>query len=145
MPSFKNFEKNLEGATRGQSFTWEVYGIFGSNLPPLVFDTLTFILYCIFFTAVASGRYLYKSTIFSNKRCFWLPKIAKNIKTIQREYNHCMDCCKHGPAVSRLIKITFQSEPINNSLCPSMIIVPELVMHDIELICTCDHLNTKVH
>ena len=112
MPSFKNFEKNLEGATRGQSFTWEVYGLFGSNLPPLVFDTLTFILYCIFFTAVASGRYLYKSTIFSNKRCFWSPKIAKNIKTIQREYNHCMDCCEHGPAVSRLIKITFQSGPI---------------------------------
>ena len=26
-----------------------------------------------------------------------------------------------------------------------MIFVPELVMHDIELICTCDHLNTKVH
>ena len=23
-----------------------------------------------------------------------------------------------------------------------MIIVPELVMHDTELICTCDHLNT---
>ena len=28
-----------------------------------------------------------------------------------------------------------------------MIFVPdaEQVMHDIELICTCDHLNTKVH
>ena len=26
-----------------------------------------------------------------------------------------------------------------------MIFVPELVMHNIELICTCDHLNTKVH
>ena len=70
MPSFKNFEKNLEGATRGQSFAWEVYGIFGSNLPPLVFDKLTFILYCSFFTAVASGRYLYKSTIFSTKDVF---------------------------------------------------------------------------
>ena len=32
MPSFKNFEKNLEGATRGQSFVWEVYRIFWSNL-----------------------------------------------------------------------------------------------------------------
>ena len=67
MPSFKNFEKNLEGATRGQSFVWEVYGIFWFNLPPLIFDLLTFILYCIFFTTVASGCYLYKSTIFSNK------------------------------------------------------------------------------
>ena len=55
MPSFKYFEKNLEGATRGQSFVWEVYGIFWSNLSPLVFDQLTFILFCIFFTAVASG------------------------------------------------------------------------------------------
>ena len=64
MPSFKNFEENLEGATKGQSFVWEVYGIFWSNLPPLVFDKLTFILYHIFFTAVASSRYLYKSTIF---------------------------------------------------------------------------------
>ena len=26
-----------------------------------------------------------------------------------------------------------------------MIIVPEVVMHDIELIRTCDHLNTKMH
>ena len=34
MPSFRNFEKNLEGATRGQSFVWEVYGIFWSNLTP---------------------------------------------------------------------------------------------------------------
>ena len=33
----------------------------------------------------------------------------------------------------------------NNSLCPSMIIVPELVMHGSELIWTCDHLNTQVH
>ena len=112
MPSFKNFGKKLEGATRGQSFVWEVYGIFWSNLQPLVFDQLTFILYCSFFTAVASGRYLYKSTIFSDKGCFWLLKIAKNNKTLQREYNHCMDCCKHGPAMSRLIKITFQSGPI---------------------------------
>ena len=32
----------------------------------------------------------------------------------------------------------------NNSLCPSVIIVTELVMHDIELMCTCDYLNTKV-
>ena len=45
MPSFKNFEKNLEGATRGQSFVWEVYEIFWSNLPPLVFGKFTFILY----------------------------------------------------------------------------------------------------
>ena len=52
MPSFKNFENNLEGATRAQSL-WEIYGIFWSNLPPLVFDQLTFIFYCIFFTAVA--------------------------------------------------------------------------------------------
>ena len=94
MPSFKNFEKKLEGATRGQSFVREVYGIFWFNLPPLVFDQLTLILYCIFFTAVASGHHLYKSTIFSNKGCFWLLKIAKNNKTLQREYNHCMDCCK---------------------------------------------------
>ena len=55
MPSFKNFEKNLEGATRGQSFVWEVYGIFWSNLTPLVFGKLTFTLYCIFLTAAASG------------------------------------------------------------------------------------------
>ena len=40
MPSFKNFEKNLEGATRGQSFVWEVYGILWSNLPPRVFGKL---------------------------------------------------------------------------------------------------------
>ena len=33
----------------------------------------------------------------------------------------------------------------NNSLRPAMIIVPELVMHDIKLIWTCDHLNTTVH
>ena len=26
-----------------------------------------------------------------------------------------------------------------------MIFVLELVMHDIELMCTCDHLNTKVY
>ena len=90
MPSFKNFEKNLEGATRGQSFVWEVYGIFWSNLTPLIFGKLTFTLYCIFLTAAASGCYLYKSTIFSNKGCFWSPKIAKNNKTLQREDNHCM-------------------------------------------------------
>ena len=39
MPGFKNFEKKkkkkLEGAIRGQSFVWEVYGILWSNLPPL--------------------------------------------------------------------------------------------------------------
>ena len=70
MPSFKNFEKNLEGATRGQSFVWEVYGIFWSNLSPLVFGKLTFILYYIFFTAAASSCYPYKSTIFSQKRMF---------------------------------------------------------------------------
>ena len=33
----------------------------------------------------------------------------------------------------------------NNSLCSLIIIVPELVMHEIELICTSDHLNIKVH
>ena len=123
---------------------WEVYGIFWSNLSPLVFDQLTFILYCIFFTAVASGRYLYKSTIFSNKGCFWLLKVAKNNETLQREYNYCMDCCKHGPAMSRLIKITFQSGSILHTTIACVlliIIVPELVMHEIELICTSDHLN----
>ena len=29
-------------------------------------------------------------TIFSNKGCFWSPKIAKNNKTLQIEDNHCM-------------------------------------------------------
>ena len=50
MPSFKNFEKNLEGATRGQSFVWEVYGILWSNLPPHVFGKIAVNSRCGFFT-----------------------------------------------------------------------------------------------
>ena len=52
MPSFKNFEKNLEGATRGQSFLWEVYGILWSNLPPHVFGKLAVNSQC-------SSQYVY--------------------------------------------------------------------------------------
>ena len=48
MPSFKNFEKKLEGATRGQSFVWEVYGILWS--PPHVFGKLAVNSHCGFFT-----------------------------------------------------------------------------------------------
>ena len=50
MQIFKKIEKNLEGATRGQSFVWEVYGIFWSNLPPLVFGMLAVNSECGFFT-----------------------------------------------------------------------------------------------
>ena len=50
MRIFKKIEKNLEGATRGQSFVWEVYGIFWSNLPPLVFGMLAVNSECGFFT-----------------------------------------------------------------------------------------------
>ena len=50
MPSSVNLKKNLEGATRGQSFVWEVYGIFWSNLLPLVFGKLAVNSQCGFFT-----------------------------------------------------------------------------------------------
>ena len=50
MTIFKKKWKNLEGATRGQSFVWEVYGIFWSNLPPLVFGMLAVNSECGFFT-----------------------------------------------------------------------------------------------
>ena len=50
MPSFENFEKNLEGATRSQSFVWEVYGILCLNLPPHVFGKLAVNSQCGFFT-----------------------------------------------------------------------------------------------
>ena len=33
-------KKKLEGATKGQSFVWEVYGIFWSNLPHVIFGKL---------------------------------------------------------------------------------------------------------
>ena len=50
MPNFKNFEKNLEGATRGQSFVWQVYGIFRQIWPPLVFGKLAVNSRCGYFT-----------------------------------------------------------------------------------------------
>ena len=50
MPSFTYFGKKLEGATRGQSFVWEVYGILWSNLPPHVFGKLAVNSLCGFFT-----------------------------------------------------------------------------------------------
>ena len=50
MPIFKKIEKKLEGATRGQSFVWEVYGIFWSNLQPLVFGMLAVNSECGFLT-----------------------------------------------------------------------------------------------
>ena len=50
MPSFKKFEKKLEGATRGQSFVWEVYGILWPNLAPYVFGKLAVNSQCGFFT-----------------------------------------------------------------------------------------------
>ena len=50
LPSFKKIEKNLEGATRGQSFVWEVNGIFWANLATPSFGKLAVNSQCGFFT-----------------------------------------------------------------------------------------------
>ena len=60
-----------------------------SHNPPLVFGKFNIHFVLNFFTTAASGCYLYKSTIFfPTKDVFWSSKIAKNNKTLQREYNH---------------------------------------------------------
>ena len=79
---------------------------------------------------------------------FWSSKIAKNNKTLQREYDHyivLLLTLTSNEEIDQNNLLSWVYTSYNNSLYPSMIIVPELVMHTIELMRTHDHLNIKVH
>ena len=51
MPNFTNFERNLDGANRGQNFVLKVYVIFGQIYYPLPFNKLKIDLHGKFSTA----------------------------------------------------------------------------------------------